>query len=189
MSNFVRDPDVIRVGIRMTAHITGDDIENGRTQPKSRGAKYAMVGELNRRLGGDDHRYLVCGYLLSPPNSFEPRRSGDLTPGEVWALYEWVGFWQETDSTRWEVSDRFKLEYPVVLTEAIRKYHELNSRAKQAPFEHDPTDMVSTGIGQLGGEVNEITDASPEDAPEPEERNILPPGMRPLEDENLFAEL
>jgi hypothetical protein len=179
---------VIRTKLRHASLFAQRDVDDGILEPKVQGAKGAIVGELNRRLGGDDMRYLVCGYIFSPPGELHTKKSGELSEGEWHALYDWIGFWKETDDAEWQVSQDFLRELPGLLTEAIRQWHDLNSRAKQHGFEHDPLDIVSTSVGQLGGRVTRIDESNPEDAPEPAKREILPPGMRPLEDEDLFVE-
>jgi hypothetical protein len=104
-----KNPYALREALKKDARI-GKDVEI------TRGAKGAIVGTLNRKLGGDDVRKLVLGWLFGITN--EPLSSSKLTNGQWYALERWIGM--EKIDDEWCARSEFLLEAVRVKQEVLR---------------------------------------------------------------------
>ena len=130
--------------------------------PRLRGA---LVGVFNKRIG-DLNRKLVWGWLFRYNDKrFEPLSSKALTDGECAALVGWIDWWKDADTNTWLYSERFEHELPIVLTEAVNAYNELN-RVDKHPFERE-AEYIDTFVS-LDGQITAILPNPNNDEVEPQ---------------------
>jgi hypothetical protein len=82
-------------------------------------AKYhrgAVIGNLNKYLGGDDNRRLAVSWIFDRPGIVS---SKSLKEPEIYALHKWIDA-SKNDVGDWEVNPNFPTEAARVLTESIR---------------------------------------------------------------------
>lgn len=157
---FARTPSQVR------DQVLADTIQGSRMEI-TKGVRGAVVGRLNKYLGGDDNRQTVLAWLFSP--SKMKLSSKKLTDAEVYGLYKWIGFYQDEDG--WHDSPTFPAECVLVLTEAIKQF--ANTPPKKKNPELEVGEFLEQTIGFLGGVVTTITD---EDGnPVVEGRQPIPP--------------
>ncbi len=100
----------------------------------SKGQQGALIGTLQKHLGGKDNRQLVCGWLFLGMTF--PLSSKKLTPGQWNALWQWVDF-QDIDDEKWKPQPAFQLEAGLVLTEVIRSKKSVEGVVDVAVKEYD----------------------------------------------------
>jgi len=110
----MNDANGVRERLRMMARV---DI--GEWLP-TQGQRGACIGTLNKYFGDNTMRHLVLGWLFR--DDFGPLSSKALTPGQWYALWNWIGF-SKTDDGQTLVSDLFHNEHALVLTEALRVFN------------------------------------------------------------------
>jgi hypothetical protein len=136
------------------------------------GTKGLIVGNLNKTLGGDDNRYITCGWLLRDDN-YE-LRSGLIEDHEWFALWQWVGPWKEPESGAWLVRADFPKEAVSAFGAAVLELYG-EDYIRQYEEGRDQMEQVDTAVGELGGQVVEITEES--DAPSEVERERPKPSI------------
>lgn len=145
MATAIHVKDRIRRAAAATDNITPDRVK------KVRGA---MVGTLNKYLGGDDMRTVTLGWIFA--SDFEvlsPMSSKVLTDDQVGALVEWLGWWQDDEAT-WHVGDQFPHEALCVLNAALAAYNQANKTQKSFAM-MDPLSLVAN-LSSMGGVVTAI---------------------------------
>lgn len=121
----------------------------------SYGARGALVGALNKHLGGDEMRKLVLGWLFSG-GQVRAMSSKELTDSQWNVLSDWVGMWHDEDVNEWRVRDGFTYEAAQVLTETVKAYMSLtNTQRAGLP---NVSDQLQTAVG-LGGTIT-LADSS-----------------------------
>ena len=103
-----RKPDEIKKRILEDASFDGVIVEKVH--------KGALVGWLNKYLGGDENRRAVLAWLF---NKQSPMSANDLTDKQMFALHCWVSASKNEDGD-WEPQPCFAAEAALVLTETIK---------------------------------------------------------------------
>lgn len=80
-----------------------------------RGERGAITGTLNKHLGNDANRHAVLLWLFGVESSHL------LSDGQWWAMWNWVGFWQD-DGGNWLTNDDFPMEAMYAMLEATKSY-------------------------------------------------------------------
>lgn len=117
----------------------------------------AMVGTLNKFLGGNDLRKIVLAWLFA--GDFEvlsPMSSKLLVSAQKWAIIEWIAWWRD-DEEAWHVGDRFPHEAICVMNAAIRAYNSAN-RTDKMEVASDMMYSLTANMVELGGVVTAVTD-------------------------------
>lgn len=128
----------------------------GDYKPPPKPTKGAMIGTMNKFLGGDDMRKIVFAWLFA--DDFEllkPKSSKTLTDSEAWALINWLEWWQD-DEEQWHVGDRFTHEAICVLNAAIRAYNRAD-RSQQNGVDADNF-ALARNLTTMGGVVVDVQD-------------------------------
>ena len=137
--------------LRRRAEVTGDE-----ALPKATAG--AMIGVMNKYLGGDAYRRLVFSWLFA--GDFEllsQKSSKSLTLAQKWALVEWIEWWKD-DEGSWHVGSRFPHEAICVMNAAIKAYISAENVSIKRDF-GDPFSIVANAV-EMGGIVTKITDLS-----------------------------
>lgn len=113
----------------------------------------ATIDALEQQLGSSDHRYLVCAYLLQPV-LIAPMHSKDVAIWQRYALYRWVGFWQD-ENGKWQPSIDFQSEVLLVFSAAVKAWNELTNQ-ERAAFGITVDPRMGYLVGDLGGEITGI---------------------------------
>lgn len=145
-----RDPFLVREHLRRDSQMYQDDMEF------SKGHKGAIVGVLNKYTGSDDMRSLVLGWLFDKTwqTDLQAKSSKTLVDAQWYALDRWIDSYQDEDTGKWEVSERFKYEVKMVVDTINLEV--LNApRAVDELF--DDSGMVKEAV-DLGGEVREVVE-------------------------------
>ena len=133
--------------VRRRAEVTGED-----APPKP--TRRAMVGTMNKYLGGGDMRKIVFAWLFA--HDFEllqPKSSKVLDPAQVWALIEWIDWWKDEDET-WHIGERFAHEAICVLNVAIQAYNMGVNKDKRA-VGADVYSLARNAV-DLGGRITKV---------------------------------
>jgi len=115
----------------------------------TRGVKGAVIGAINKQVGDDEHRRMVLAWLFDSPEVQMSTKG--LDDNQWWALYQWVGFYQD-ENGEWRKRPEFPLEAMLVFTEAV----------KAAAFDNqmNETDsMLEQSVAFLGGVATNTSDA------------------------------
>jgi hypothetical protein len=116
----------------------------------------AMVGTLNKYLGGDDMRKVVLAWLFAPDHKIlEPLSSKKLSYGQAWALIKWVNWWQDEEET-WHVGDTFPHEALCVLNGALQAYNMASRKEKRAASKQATFSLAAT-MADKGGVVTDVS--------------------------------
>ena len=137
----------------------------------TKGAVGAIIGTLEKVLGGSDERYLVCGWLFGEDPSI-PMGSKLLGDAHWYALHKWVGFWKDEENDEWKTATEFEGELLAVYSAAIRGVHDDGIDAQQLAG-RDPLAVVDNAVGELGGKITKIVDT--DDAPETQSKPVVVP--------------
>lgn len=144
----------------------------------TKGALGAVVGALNKAVGGDENRYIVLGWLFgSPP--FYSMSSKELGDEQWYALYKWVGYWKNEDDNEWRTADDFESEALAVYSAAIRKLYNAGVE-EQERAGRDPLSLVDNAVGELGGKVTMIIETE-DDYNSESKRVVVPKSLRNTE--------
>ncbi len=138
----------------------------------TRGVKGLVVKGINEVLGTNENRYITCGWLLRDDN-YE-LRSGQIEDKEWFALWQWVSPWKEPDSGDWLWRADFKKEAVSVFGAAVLELYG-EDYIRQYEEGRDQMEQVDTAVGELGGEVTDITKEP--DAPPKFDRERPKPGL------------
>jgi hypothetical protein len=109
----------------------------------------ALIGVINRVVGGDANRRAIFGYLFR--DGTEPLSTRDLSGPEFAALYRWSKI-TKTDAGKWVPSDEyFLIELQYVAVAAI----DLAERAREKP---DTDNVAGFGVDTSGPDETSIPD-------------------------------
>ncbi len=113
MELYIRSAAELRAALRLNA---------ARAAPRelSRGERGALIGRLNRVLGSDLGRRAALAYLFGAPEQFQ-LSTRQLTAGQWWALWEWVGFSPGDEPGEWLTAPSFPQEAVLALDAALRQ--------------------------------------------------------------------
>jgi hypothetical protein len=140
-----RSPDEVR-------NYVTEQMAIGAVKEITTGERGAIIGRLNRYLGGDDNRKLALAWLFSHDDRSLSTKELD---NDQWhALIQWIGFWHDDDG--WHVDERFPVECVLILNIAAREYG-LSKPSEKDP-ELKPDEMVVDAVSQLGGMVTNVSD-------------------------------
>ena len=143
----------------------------------SKGAVGALIGHLNKTLGGDDERYIVCGWLFS--DDYSPMRSGALEDEHWYALYKWVEFWQNEDDGKWYPREGFNGEALAVYSAAMRGIMADTTVEEKERMGVDPMSVKNNVLTLNGALLTEVTEASEEEArTAPDQSVVVPKSLR-----------
>ena len=174
-------PRIVRDGVRYYAYLP-EPIE----LPKN--LIGALVGNLNKAVGGDNNRYLVLGWLFADPKSteFEPIRSEKMTPQMWHGIEKWIGSTKNDETGKWEVHPAFREEALWVFN--IARWEHGNPQAL-SPAEVDPNFLRV--FEELGGEVTKVVPRQPVMYPDEIEVDLLDVRNLPTRDEveDIMADL
>lgn len=112
--------------------------------PIELGVLGALIGVINRYVGGEMNRRAILGYLFR--DGREPMSSHDLTGPEFAALYRWSKITKMPDSGKWVPADKFfaeELQFVALAANAIAETARENPPAVPEPpagFGVDPVD-------------------------------------------------
>lgn len=137
----------------------------------TKGAIGALIGHLHKALGGDDERYLVCGWIFA--DDYKPMRSGALGDEQWYAIYKWVEFWKNEDDGKWYPREGFVDEALAVYSAAVRGIM-ADSVEEQERAGVDSMGVVNNSIA-LGGRVTAVVSATEEEAPTVESKPVVVP--------------
>lgn len=122
------------------------------SEPVGDGMRGALVGEMNRRFGGDQNRRICLGWIFTSVGL--PISSKSLGKGQWWAIREWVGL--EHDDSGWHCCPSFLTESVKVLSEALRSY---GSITRDWPVElllEADAPVVTKVVSELGAEIKRV---------------------------------
>lgn len=111
----------------------------------TKGEKGATIGWLNKYLGGNDNRHMVLKDI------FNKASTHDLDDDEWWALWKWIGSYQEEGE--WKTRPEFQLECTLVLTHILMKPEHLTTRIDDS--EHP---LKADVVQFLGGVITNVQD-------------------------------
>jgi hypothetical protein len=145
----------------------------------SKGAVGALIGHLNKTLGGDDERYLVCGWLFNKSGNYLPMRSGELEDEHWYALYKWVEFWKNEDDDKWYPREGFNEEALAVYSAAVKGLMEDATVEDKELAGVDSMGLKENALTLNGAQLVQVTEASEEEAPTvPSEPVVVPKSLR-----------
>lgn len=151
----IRDPYELRAYLRVFAYTV--DIDE--IPELTRGDMGVITGMLNKTLGDDFTRKSVLGWLFdyngcgeNPTEKLIPKSSHDLTPGQWYALREWVDAYKDDDSKKWCCSDAFKSEVLSIARVAVPLYYLTNSIAYDELLDLPP---FLAEVKLIGGEIHD----------------------------------
>lgn len=134
--------------------IKADILEGARTYARSTmdvsaGQKGAILGNLNRALGGNSNRKVVLSWLFRGSPTAE-MSSKNLSAAQWLALKFWIGSWCDENGI-WRTRPEFIVEALIVLKHVLKSI----VAAKGNRIEPLPGGMVDTAIKEFGGSVTQ----------------------------------
>jgi hypothetical protein len=124
--------------------------EAGAAVTLTAGQAGSSVGALDRALMGKCNRRLVLAWLFAPPEKImTPMSSKELTLGQQYAIYQWVGSYKD-EFSKWQVDKRFILEAQIVLSQSARDWEKANVGNGQLTIDGlwSPSDSIDPFIGK-----------------------------------------
>lgn len=126
--------------------------------PPTPSVRGAMVGTLNRYLGGDEMRAICLSWLFTGDDAvIQPLSSKELTDSQVYALVEWIDWWKDEEET-WHVGEFFPHEAISVLNASLQAYNMADRNQKMGELE-DSTFSLVAAMTDMGGVVTNVTEA------------------------------
>lgn len=147
-----RNPDEVRDWLRDISD--NNYLEETSPIAITRGQKGALIGTINRYVGGDENRYTVFAWLFGGDDDrMVAKSSKELAHGDWVALYEWANFYQDADG-KWHSSATFAVELALVLTEAVHTFYKMSVKdQEESGLERDYKNLMDTSVSDLGGVV------------------------------------
>ena len=127
--------------------------------PLSKGHKGALIGHLNKAMGGDLRRQLALSFLFSweeGDSPLEPMSTHNLSEGQWHAIRMWVDAWNEPEKDEWLPAERFVQEAKILADYAEHYYYSENVVELDPMFDDYP-ETVKDAM-KLGGEIVEESD-------------------------------
>ena len=141
---------IARSAAEVKARVQKDSSWNGVNTTEGR--KGAILGALNKHLGGDQHRKIVLGWLFDKPGSIS---SNTLTDGQWVGLTFWISFSKDEHTNEWHVCEEFPIEASRVLTETLKHFGQLTLPEIEGEL---PDTHIQTAVADLGATVAVVTD-------------------------------
>jgi hypothetical protein len=134
----------------------------------SDGQKGAIIGEMNRILGGDQNRRVFLGWVFRGLG--KPLSTKLLKTSHWWALAKWVGLYHDDDG--WRASPDFQREAVRVMDAALKSYFRLHPglELEQMALDAPETAYVAS---ELGGVVVEVAPLPEQDKEESDDQDVL----------------
>lgn len=142
----------------------------------------AMIGWLNKALGGDQGRYLALAWLfdflgkpLPDGKVCTELHTAQMEDKHWYAVKQWIGSYKD-ENGEWQSRPEFSLEATLVLTEAMKDYQKLMAGTPQNSEWKDS--LTAQAVGQLGGVITNVAEIGNEAEIEtwlPHEDVELPP--------------
>ena len=105
----------------------------------------ALIGTLNKYMGGDENRRMIFGYLFGG-SVLVPIHTAELTSDQLYQLWSWVGAWKDEDE--WRVSATFEHEV-AILTSACLYLYAHATPEQRGDSENEPG-MFAPVVGLIG---------------------------------------
>lgn len=143
-----RNPEQVKLDLQQDAGL-------GAERSLTKGERGAIIGQLNKTLGGDANRRLTLAWLFSKQGELSTK---ELDDDRWWALWKWVGFWQD-DSGGWNTYPEFPVEAWLCFTEACKAQGLAKPSQKDKTLADDQS-LVIQATAFLGGVVTNIDNQS-----------------------------
>ena len=155
LTDFQRDPYELRADLRVRAYTV--NVEE--MVVLTRGDMGVITGMLNKTLGDDFTRKVVLGWLFdyngsgdNPTEHLLLKSTKELSPGQWYALHEWIDAFKDDESGAWNCSGIFKDEVLSAARVAIPLYYLTNSIAYDELLDLPP---FMAEIKLMGGEITD----------------------------------
>lgn len=122
-------------------------VAHGARKELTRGEKGALIGALNKALGGDQNRRLTLAWLFGHEGELS---SKELDADMWWALWNWVDFWKD-DGDEWQTAPTFNVEACLCFSEAVKA--QVNTKPSEKNHSLLEEGMMSNAVSSLGAVV------------------------------------
>jgi hypothetical protein len=150
----------------------------------TRGQRGAVVGALNRFMGGDEHRRAALSWLFD--YSEAEISSSQLSNDQWYALFSWCDFRKDDEVGGWRLPPTFPMECANVVGEAIKRIKAMPLIA-QPEWSLQMSFLLNQTLIELGGDLLAVAEWDSENftARHP---NVLMPYERPVQETFLEPE-
>jgi hypothetical protein len=120
----------------------------------TKGQRGAVIGIINKIVGGDENRHLLMGWMFAPDmEHFNIISTKTLNDAQWAALYGWIDFRKDEDHNVWLPQPEFVNECLACMSEAMRAYQRVKYGDQHLLPE--PPELVAIAT-QLGGEIESV---------------------------------